>query len=93
MRLDLFRRLSRGLSDLLVMDSPGVSSLGEPRTLGPDVLLAQQGFTLSVGIQARLGSSEFCRQLRDLRGRFGQRLDALPNVCTVIQDGTLDFSL
>ena len=34
-------------------------------------LMAQQGFTLAVGIQARLGSSEFCRQLRDLRGRFG----------------------
>ena len=31
-------------------------------------LMAQQGFTLAVGIQARLGSIEFCGQLRDLRG-------------------------
>ena len=56
-------------------------------------LMAQKGFTLAVGLQARLGSSEFCRQSRDLGGRVGQRLDVLPNVCTVIKDGTLDFSL
>ena len=29
-------------------------------------LMAQQGFTLAVGIQARLGFIEFCGQLRDL---------------------------
>ena len=55
--------------------------------------MAKQGFTLPAGIQARLGSSEFCRPLGDSRGRFGQHLDILPNACTVIEDGTLDLSL
>ncbi len=56
-------------------------------------LMAKQGFMIPAGIQARLGSSEFCRPLGDLGGRFGQHLDVRPNACTVIKDGTLDLSL